>query len=671
MNKKNNPFNITRAIDFSDEEIIKYWVDIASGDGFNQTVKPTSQTPILILGGKGSGKTHIMRYYSYELQRIRYEENLVEGIIDDGYLGVYQRCGGLNSSRFSGKGQTEEAWHAVFSYYIELWFAQIVLGVLKDLERHSELIDDEMSMCQSIVELFDEKITDKQDLKIGGICNILKSLQKKVDSIVNNAALNKRLDNLKILTTSGRLIFGIPQIIVDHIPSFKKVQFLYLIDEFENLTEQQQKLYNTLLREIEAPSTFRIGARLYGIKTRETFSADEENKEGSEFEIFKLDGYFRQLTESKQIGCSPYGIFTKKLCAKRLSESGYSIPHGSESESVVENLSNFFENLNMEEYCAKLLRKKKEAPYFKKVRNKLKGSDKSVVDKIISNLSVPENPIIERTNVFLFYREWNKDKEDLVKHSLEVQKDCIKYLNDSSRDTRHFIVLDKFKNDIIAQLILECGGNQYYAGLESFITMSAGIPRVLLNILKHIYRWSSFYGESPFEGGLISVESQRKGVQDACEWFFEDAKPGKEGAEVKNSIIRLGQFMREIRYSDIPPECSITAFCVNMTELKSETSDLIELAEQYSYLIGAGVRHEKNSKRLDPIFKLNGILAPKWDLPIYKRGEIKLSKLEAEVIFTSSFESEFQLVLKKRLSNYNAPFGKKNKSVTESLFQGI
>ena len=75
-----NPFNITKAVDFNDQEINDYWVDIPSGEGFAAMAKPTSPMPMLILGGKGSGKTHLMRYFSYPLQRIRYGKDVLGGI---------------------------------------------------------------------------------------------------------------------------------------------------------------------------------------------------------------------------------------------------------------------------------------------------------------------------------------------------------------------------------------------------------------------------------------------------------------------------------------------------------------------------------------------------------------------------------------------------------------
>ena len=120
-NSQGNPFNITKAVDFSDEEISNYWVDIPTGGGFLEMAKPTSPMPMLILGGKGSGKTHLMRRLSYPVRRLDRPDRPLDVVAADGFLGIYMRCGGLNSARFSGKGQTDEAWAEVFAYYMELW----------------------------------------------------------------------------------------------------------------------------------------------------------------------------------------------------------------------------------------------------------------------------------------------------------------------------------------------------------------------------------------------------------------------------------------------------------------------------------------------------------------------------------------------------------------------
>ena len=53
-----NPFDITKAVDYTDDEIYKYWVDLGDeNQGFEKLIKPDSLMPMIIVGSKGSGKT--------------------------------------------------------------------------------------------------------------------------------------------------------------------------------------------------------------------------------------------------------------------------------------------------------------------------------------------------------------------------------------------------------------------------------------------------------------------------------------------------------------------------------------------------------------------------------------------------------------------------------------
>ena len=112
----NNPFSLTKANNLTDEQINSLWVDIhedQTSSALFDAGKFTSPTSTFILGGKSRGKTHLMRYARFPLQRIRFEAtgvSLVDGLMRDGYVGIYVKCSGLDTGRFKGEGQTDEAW---------------------------------------------------------------------------------------------------------------------------------------------------------------------------------------------------------------------------------------------------------------------------------------------------------------------------------------------------------------------------------------------------------------------------------------------------------------------------------------------------------------------------------------------------------------------------------
>ena len=125
--RQGNPFEITKAVEFTDDQINRTWVDWPAPGGFAAFMKVESPMPRIVLGGKGSGRTHVMRHFSAPVQAIRGNEDPTEQAAEDGVLGIYVRCSGLNSSRFQGRGQTDAAWQSVFAQYADLWLAQAAL----------------------------------------------------------------------------------------------------------------------------------------------------------------------------------------------------------------------------------------------------------------------------------------------------------------------------------------------------------------------------------------------------------------------------------------------------------------------------------------------------------------------------------------------------------------
>jgi hypothetical protein len=644
MSRKSNPFNITKAVDLTDQEINDFWVEIGKEE-LQKLVKPHSPMPMIILGGKGSGKTHLMRYFSFPLQKIRHGDVLA-GINEEKYLGVYLRCSGLNSRKFAGKGIGEEVWQVIFCYYIELWLSELFLNTISMvMDANPMLKVHERSLCQGASKLL-PKQSDLDPESIKDIIAWIVERRREVDFAVNNLSLGGKID-FNIHLSSGDFIFGLPKIVAETIETLSNITFLYLIDEFENLTVEQQRYFNTLYREKEIPSSFKVGARLHGLRTKLTFSADEENKEGSEFDTVQIDGFFR--------GNSNYGEFVRNLCIKRLQLHGFTTTNINKQFASFDEKS-FLEQI-IKKYGAGSLR-----PHLDKLKRVLDRYDfRSVSSDIIARLSVSDDPLIERANILLFYRFWNDAKVSLSEAASRISEEAQKFRANPTYHGLHYSLLQKFKADVLDQLALDCGEKIYYSGFSELSDMSCGIPRNLLKMLKHIFQRSDFAAERPFDGGIISLDSQLSGVKDAADWFFEDAKlPGTLGKNVRDSISRLAQFLREIRYSNIPPECSLCAFTFNSTSIDIQTADCIDLAVKSSYLIKVGERKDKNEKRMDPIYQLNGLLAPKWDLPVYKRGELSLTDREVQSIFRNDLSEDFNITLKSRLDRYNAPFNIKS-----------
>ena len=182
----------------------------------------------------------------------------------------------------------------------------------------------------------------------------------------------------------------------------------------------------------------------------------------------------------------------------------------------------------------------------------------------------------------------------------------------------------------------------------------------MLVVLKHVYTWAEFQGERPFHDKGFSIEAQQQGVLDASRWFFENARiPGDTGRRALDGIGRLAELFREVRFSDKPSECSVVTFSINEDLVDPGTRETLDACSKWSLLIRIPLgQKDKNSMRVDSKFQLSPMLAPLWELPVFRRGAIALKPEECQAIFNLDDRSKFDELLKNRLKSMNAPFGR-------------
>lgn len=664
--QEENPFDLTKASDFTDTQIFNYWVDMVSDHGgLLGVLNPKSVMPMLLLGGKGSGKTHLMRYCSAPVQAIRHKGNLKSAVAKEGYIGIYARADGLNVGRFAGKGQSPEVWSSIFSFYFELWLILNLISILNEqLYSDTNKSINEISLTKEICKLFDTPPKSINNLK-----ELSEHLEKKLrtaDGIINNCAISRTLSGIEIDFSPGKLCFGIPQIISNSDTFLTDTIFVYLIDEVENFSIDQQKFLNSLIRYRSGNSTIRVGARLYGIKTYATTGAGEPIKISSEYDKIELDNFLRAHNRE-------YSKLAQELVLKRLNEPTHEYIEN-------KNISEFFESISSENFykesTEKLITSRKsidkDRPYFEKLKKHLSeifGKKSEKIDLIIENLRVKDYALIEKLNILQLYKNWG-DQEKILKFSEKIKHDAEQFIKSKPASNGYTQTYEHFDSDLLAQLYRDYGRKIPYVGVETLIHLSQGVPRNFLGVLKQIYRRSLFAGEMPFAGGIISAQSQTEGVMDSAAWFWDDAQPDSYGTDVRESIERLATLMRSIRYSDKPSECDLCAFSIDESKISVQSKLTLERAENWSYLVRIrdGSKN-KNTQNVDLKFQLSPMLAPKWGLSVHRRGTLEIRTDLANAIFDKDLSSSFDILLKSRISAMQAPkFSASSSSIQEDLF---
>jgi len=651
---RENPFNLTKASDYSDLQVKEFWVDMVNGgNGLVELLKPKSLLPMFLLGGKGSGKTHLLRYCSSAVQGLLHEE-LRAAISKEQYIAAYTSADGLNVHRFAGKGQSDDIWEGIFAFSFELWLVGSLLGALRpaivDEELKSEAWND--AFVAQVFKLLhvvpEQKIAGFDDL-----VEYLNGLRRNVDLIVNNSAISRSLAGIQITFNPGDLVFGIPKIIAELCTFAENAIFVYLIDEVENLTEQQQRFLNTLVRYRKGNTTLRIGARLYGIKTAATLGSGEPIKRDAEFETIVLDAELRDHPDQ-------YEKLAVNLILKRLEPyfPTQMLTEASLAEKFEEPVTtNYYQNLAHELVKARDA-SGKDRPHLKQLKNHASRviGDAGVADQLVEALKYDPNPVLEKTNILAFYKRLNKGCDPLALAN-EVRGEANAFLEHGvSSAQRYYELYSHFSSDLFAQLCRDYGKKPMYAGFKTLIRISQGVPRNLLSLLKHIYRRSVFMGESPFCNGLISVSAQMQGVQDAAEWFWEDAQPDSHGTVVRNAVEHIGTLMRSVRYSDSPSECDLCSFRVNVGTLSESARQALKMAENWSFIVRvSGNSGAKNDDVVLAKYQVNPMLAARWGLSESRRGAIELKGELAEAMFVEQDESKVTALINDRVDAMNLP----------------
>jgi hypothetical protein len=659
----NNPFEVTKAVDFTDAQIAATWVDLPGG-GFFHLADPRSPMPRFLVGGKGGGRTHLLRYFSHPLQRLRNDGSLLKAIQNEKYVGIYFHCAGLNSSRFAKKGKDSEAWAAIFSYYTEIWFGRLAVNVIEELFEEASLDDrsaEVKAFVNAVTKLFDIPVLlQPENETLLGLSEHFHATQRQLDIAINNAALTHELD-IKIGASPGRLVFGVPAAATQFLSTFSEVVFAFLVDEYENLTVDQQRYVNTLIREKQRPTTFLVGSRLYGLRTHETLSAGETNRQGSEYDLVVLESTYRSKVHD-------YKTFCTNLVKKRLEKYGgqFSLDLSACFQEPVGSLEE-----RAAQYVEENLTEGARPPWIGRLQEQLQSAGLGAkTSEVLAQVRFPESPLHEKFAILLLYRSWADGKNPsseavLCRQAVErLMKGDINSNDDSKKISTAY---NHQRKDLFAQILKSLAISQEYFGFDDFVPMSGFLPRNLIVLLKQITRWSLFLGEQPFAGQGISLNAQLEGVREASAWFFSEAKGlGQVGDDTQRAIRRLGGLFRDMRFSDKPVEVGCSTFTTDRQGLTRSAILVLDAAIAHSLILEVpNGRREKNTGTVQHKYQLNPMLAPLFDLSLARRGQASLSAAELNGIFDPSVsDSTFGAVKEILLARMSAPFR------VESLLQG-
>lgn len=658
-----NPFNIVKANEFSDDQIIDYWVSLSnSDDEFFAPLNPRELMPKYVLGTKGCGKTHLLRYYSFDARLKYYKNDIKELLNKDGYLASYSRLDSISSTRFS-KSNDEEAWRDLYNYYFELVQSLVCLDiyerVLNELKTSREII------FQSISAIINQVGINLDDVSLTGLKSYLNQKRIAIDKEIIDYAFTRKLNwsDVKPEFVFGSLIFEIPRCFSKYIQELSQVNYIYVLDEYEKLKcDWQKESLNSLVYEKKYNTTFWVGARKVGYTTRNTLSG-EPIHEGHEFDPVDLD----TILKNDEKGFQEFAI---KLFKKRLEINGI----------FDERVDHIFEKYNESKLVEKLQSKGSSLKHWKNFESRLASIGISDTEIRILRESmfadVRDNPIDQKIKLYAFYLLWANEKSKVNRAVIgalidSTNKAYIKYKEGANRKFKE--LYNKFRKDMIAQLAVENNEVLYqYSGFADIVKLSDCNPRVFLTLLKLIIEDCHFRGIYPFKNNeLVPVRSQYIGINETAKWFLNDIEVyGKEREYLDMSMNNLLNYLYVSRFSDKPVETSLCAFYYRQKEGQANINKVIQLALQEAFLLEVpNKRKDKTLGTPQKSYQVNRLIAALYGLPIARRGVASMPSAMITAIFDHEYFDQFDSLLTIHKSKLNAPFKEIFKSMEDNKIQ--
>jgi hypothetical protein len=615
-----NPFAEYNANKMDSKTILEFWCNpfafkksraIQSGSLSEREVL-ADKDPIVFIGGRGTGKTMFLKYFSYSVQLEQAKREVAQKAIPSiedyfrakGGIGLYIKIDGPLLRSFHGKSLKQETWDAIFVHYFELRVCQTFLEVLKDLRDNKVVPAD--CLGKSFLEQTGRclHIRKRRDLTLDGLLETVNGDIEAVtdfrsDIVFVNAAFRPRKafasgDLFAVVKIAQRNCEGV----------LGNMLFPVFLDEYENFSVSQQKWINALVKHIPEGTTFRIGMRFQGFHTYDTVSENEFIKKGRDYQ--------EVVFEDVLIKNKDYEEFLTRVAAKRLEAVPVFREQGYTNIRAVLGL-----RADLEAEARSLIADRKTKNQHFKL---LKLARKAVaIDEAQALLSCPENPLLEMLNILWVIR--GKPPE-------EVRKAMLDYLAGSKSPPAskyRMDYVDKYKLSLMFVLCSVYRQNKHYYSFNTFSFLSSGIVGNFIELCRRSFQLAYFEDrEKLFAKGVIDPQIQDMAAKEASASELQMVtRIHEHGETLYRFVCNLGNIFRlyhadpGLKYPETN-QFSVEPGALQDPKLKSA----FHAAEEWSL-----VQRKPRLQRTSPssprraIYTLNRIFSPAFEITYRTRGE--------------------------------------------------
>jgi len=552
--------------------------------------------PCVLEGGRGTGKTTVLRGLSYQGQYALLDKDIVNFDKND-FIGLYHRVDTNHVRSFIDEELPTTTWRKLFSHYFNLIVCR---DILKFLEWHSELnkSDEELSehSCKLLTRALHIEEPCKNQLELLEFLDLeLVDFQSKINNIGDG--------KLPLLSMAGAPIKIITEKVID-LSQFKDKIFYLILDEYENFEDYQQQVVNTLIKHNTEFFTFKIGVRELGWRIKHTLNEDELLHDPADYVLFNIE---------QKLSKSQFSEFAKKVCEQRIRQL---IP--SENKDIDYLIETSLASISIEDEA--LLLGVESTDYYKN----LNSLDKGYSEKIKHLTSLYKYFIA-------YWAFWQKQS---IENTIED------YLSSTqSWDTRY----GNYKYELLFKIRKgrgKGGIQKYYAGWNTFLQLARGNIRYIMELVYRALEKHLENGE--LLSSAVDVKIQTYAAQEVGQKNLKQLEDlWKGGAKLTKLLLGFGRVFQILSSEGgkFAPERNQFAI-ENSENLSAECKEIINASVMHLALVrspGNKFTDETNTK--DYLYAIHPIFSAFFVFSYRKKRRITIEQKDILDIITKPKET--------------------------------
>ncbi|CAN7620790.1 ORC-CDC6 family AAA ATPase [Variovorax paradoxus] len=540
--------------------------------------------PCVLIGGRGTGKTTVLQGLSYQGQFAFAKSD--KNVIDTWkFFGLYHRVNTNRVTAFRGPEQSEERWRACFAHYLNLLFCTQLLEFACWYELQT---GRDLSLSATDLAAFRATLKLQSD---GRLADLAQEVRLQV--LIFEASINSIVDAPPaFLSMQGAPVDALAAALLSTKELAGK-QFFFLIDEFENYEDYQQRILNTIIKHAQSAYTFKVGVRELGWRERSTLNENEQLTSPADY---------ARISISERLADSRFKSFAEDVLSVRYQGTVDGRAAGADFPSL-------FPKLDELDEAARLIDKGQE----------------NRVRKAVEEASSPEQREAAKAlpiGVQYFLDYWASSHTETTSLSAEIDA----WLKDSASSK------DRFNNHFHASLFAirkgKRGIRKYYSGWDVYLALCEGNIRYLLELVH-----SALLLHTEEEGASlspISPEVQTQAAQAVGRKNLSELEGlSVDGARLTKLLLSLGRVFGVLAES--PGGHTSEANQFHLREEQAPDSDgrameLLKHSVMHLALVryaGSKLLDERDTKAYD--YMIHPIFAPFFVFSHRKKRKILLS----------------------------------------------